>query len=309
MSNSLQVSNVQIDHSLNVFQTGIATIGDQNVFVQIESGLTHGEKDVGQATDVVNGSVEHVRENDVARALVANDGVINLLEIRISFGVPKLRFAQRVGVGGDRSIVKRVFNRLAPQFRILFVDFLPNRILTIVSQTEIASDLFTSDRGQNFRDFLSAQSFGSGQPNFLTLKIVRHHCSATGEFVNGQVEQIFAQLLPKNFVEMRADAAVFGHLHGSPSQTNIQRGLRIAGILIFRCRPGVAGKTCRYSASRTGFLFAPQNQSSPEYSGKSAENLGEILIRSSSSKRPTWRCRCRFDFFSTGSHFILYALT
>ncbi len=74
--------------------------------------LTHGEKDVGQATDVVNGSVEHVRENDVARALVANDGVINLLEIRISFGVPKLRFAQRVGVGGDRSIVKRVFNRL-----------------------------------------------------------------------------------------------------------------------------------------------------------------------------------------------------
>ena len=34
----------------------------------------------------------------------------------------------------------------------------------------------------------------------------------------------------------------FGHLHGSPSQTNIQRGLRIAGILIFRCRAGSGRK-------------------------------------------------------------------
>ena len=39
-------------------------------------------------------------------------------------------------------------------------------------------------------------------------------------------------------------------------------------------------------------------------SRKSAENFGEILMRPSSNKRPTWRCRQRLDFLRTGSHFI-----
>ncbi|CCZ17130.1 unknown [Sutterella wadsworthensis CAG:135] len=86
----MKIFKIQIDHFLDILQTRISSIGNENIFIEIKAGIRHSMKNIGECSDVIDSAFIHVRKDNIARTLVANHRVIDLLQVGITLRMTEL---------------------------------------------------------------------------------------------------------------------------------------------------------------------------------------------------------------------------
>lgn len=94
-ANALNELDLLIDTPLHVEQRAVAPVVHQNDIVEIKLGRLHAVKDRAQGRYIVDGAFVSVCENDFSVELVADEGVVDLSEFRVSFGMTVLGFRNR----------------------------------------------------------------------------------------------------------------------------------------------------------------------------------------------------------------------
>ena len=146
-AHALNELDLLIDELLHIEQRTVSAVVNQHDVVEFELGRLHAVEDRFQRGYVIDGTLIGMGENDFSVSLVADEGVVDLFEIGISFGVTVLGDGNRLRIGRDRRVVQSV-----AQVRALSV-----LQLCDVSALEEILEALLIDLAEQFTDSLISQ--------------------------------------------------------------------------------------------------------------------------------------------------------